>query len=397
MERFNTGKTTHVMMAGFLVILVVFLSIYQFSYSRLTALHQQLIQETKNNDIQQSAAMDMRVSVRERAILLWQMTLAEDVFDRDLLAQRFYEHGSAYLQARNRLLASALSTDEAQLVQYLETETGRRAPELRNYAEEFLFSPKNSVASLNLVLTDQIVVANLLDELIDIQQKQNELARLDSAQNTDRLFQELLWMVICLVLLGFIFAWFVMRTVIRQRRLLSRANRKLHHLATHDPLTGLANRALLLQHIEQRLASLKRRQGLGAVLFIDLDDFKPINDCLGHAIGDQCLKQVGQRLSRNIRKEDLAGRLGGDEFLVVLNHLDTRAQAETVAKKLAEVLREPITLDGQTLLLSASLGLAYLEPDTDDAEGVIKEADQAMYTTKAEGKSSLAVEPRTAP
>lgn len=93
MKRFNTGKTSYIVIAGFLVIFGAFLSVFQFSYSQLTTQHQQLILETKNNDIQQSAAMDMRVAVRERAILLWQMTLAEDVFERDMLAQRFYEHG----------------------------------------------------------------------------------------------------------------------------------------------------------------------------------------------------------------------------------------------------------------------------------------------------------------
>lgn len=222
-----------------------------------------------------------------------------------------------------------------------------------------------------------------------MQQKQNEAVRLRSAQETGQLFQELLLMVVTLVLLGFAFAWFVMRTVIRQRRLLSKANRKLHHLATHDPLTGLANRVLLIQQIEQRLASLNRRPGLGAVLFIDLDDFKPINDCLGHSVGDYCLQQVAQRLRHNLRKEDLAGRLGGDEFLVVLNHLDTAHQAETVAAKLAELISEPIIINDKTLLLTASIGLAYLKADTPGAEAVIQMADQAMYTSKAEGKNSL--------
>lgn len=389
MKRFNTGKTSYIVIAGFLVIFGAFLSVFQFSYSQLTTQHQQLILETKNNDIQQSAAMDMRVAVRERAILLWQMTLAEDLFERDMLAQRFYEHGGDYLHARDRLLASHLMATEAQLIEHLEAETGRRAPELRTYAEHFLFSPKSSIDSLNRVLTDQIVVANLLDELIDMQQKQNEAVRLRSAQETGQLFQELLLMVVTLVLLGFAFAWFVMRTVIRQRRLLSKANRKLHHLATHDPLTGLANRALLIQQIEQRLASLNRRPGLGAVLFIDLDDFKPINDCLGHSVGDYCLQQVAQRLRHNLRKEDLAGRLGGDEFLVVLNHLDTAHQAETVAAKLAELISEPIIINDKTLLLTASIGLAYLKADTPGAEAVIQMADQAMYTSKAEGKNSL--------
>jgi diguanylate cyclase (GGDEF)-like protein len=156
------------------------------------------------------------------------------------------------------------------------------------------------------------------------------------------------------------------------------------HQAFHDSLTGLPNRALFLDRLEHAHARSKRSGSPIAVLFIDLDDFKIINDSLGHAAGDEALKQVAQRLALSIRASDTAARFGGDEFAVLLEDLETPTAAPTVADRILESLHEPFTIQGQEVNIGASIGISTsAHPGSDD---LLRNADLAMYRAKGIGK-----------
>jgi len=156
----------------------------------------------------------------------------------------------------------------------------------------------------------------------------------------------------------------------------------LQHLAHHDPLTGLANRVLLDLRLEHALHGCRRSgQGL-AVLLVDLDDFKPINDTYGHAVGDEVLCAVAERLRAATRNADTVARLGGDEFVVVLENLHHEAEARQVAAKLAEALDAPLPLAGVTLHIGASVGLACYPVDGTTARELLQAADASMYRSK---------------
>jgi len=164
-------------------------------------------------------------------------------------------------------------------------------------------------------------------------------------------------------------------------RRLSQTNDELQHLAVHDPLTGLPNRTLILDRLQQAIYMAKRNGHPMSLLMIDLDHFKEINDTLGHGVGDQLLINVGDQFKEVLRAPDTLGRLGGDEFAVVLPESD-RDEALTVANKLRASLQIPVTIDDNSFSMGASIGVAVYPDHGSDASSLMKNADVAMYAAK---------------
>ncbi|MGA7561807.1 MAG: sensor domain-containing diguanylate cyclase [Desulfobaccales bacterium] len=163
------------------------------------------------------------------------------------------------------------------------------------------------------------------------------------------------------------------------------AEDRLRYLATHDPLTGLANRYLFQDHLHQALAQARRSERSVAVMLMDLDRFKIINDTLGHAIGDLVLKEEAERLQGSIRESDTAARLGGDEFLVLLTELTDLEDTAWIAGKILEAMARPYVFDGQEYAVAASIGISLFPLHGEDPEVLIKNADTAMYCAKERG------------
>jgi diguanylate cyclase (GGDEF)-like protein len=173
---------------------------------------------------------------------------------------------------------------------------------------------------------------------------------------------------------------------------LARREEELAFLATHDPLTGLPNRTLILDRVEQMLARSRRSQTPVAALFVDLDNFKSINDTLGHGVGDELLRAVAARLDGVVRDADALGRLGGDEFVVIAEELSLAAGPELIAERLLDALKQPFKLgvDKETrLTVTASIGIAA--GDRASAEELLRDADIAMYRAKWDGKNRYVV------
>jgi len=165
-----------------------------------------------------------------------------------------------------------------------------------------------------------------------------------------------------------------------------RRDEHLRHQALHDPLTGLANRTQLVARLEEALSRAQREHGVVGLLFIDLDRFKPINDDLGHDVGDAVLREVGARLQAVIRQCDLAARFGGDEFVLLLDQLDDIAAAERVATRVLASLAQAVSVGPHALQVGASIGIAGGPGHATDAAGLMKQADAAMYVAKAGGR-----------
>ncbi|MGE3450123.1 MAG: PAS domain S-box protein [Burkholderiales bacterium] len=181
----------------------------------------------------------------------------------------------------------------------------------------------------------------------------------------------------------------VRMTVIRDIRDRKEAQARIQFLAHHDTLTGLPNRVLLMDRLGFILASAKRRESRVGVLFMDLDDFKGVNDSLGHAAGDALLRLVAARIEATVRSVDVVARLGGDEFLVVLPDLENEDSATTVAEKLLAALAQPAMVDGHKIVASASIGVARFPRDGETADELIKNADAAMYKAKECGRGTF--------
>ena len=166
------------------------------------------------------------------------------------------------------------------------------------------------------------------------------------------------------------------------------SRRKMEHLALHDELTGLPNRSLLLDRLEHGLARAARLQSQVVLMFIDLDNFKDVNDSLGHEVGDQLLLQLAERLSSCVREQDTVARLGGDEFTVMLEDAHP-SEAEMLAARIQHSLNRPFVLRGNEVYATASIGIAFFPEDGEDLHGLMQSADTAMYRAKSRGRNNF--------
>ena len=165
------------------------------------------------------------------------------------------------------------------------------------------------------------------------------------------------------------------------------AEEKALHLAQHDTLTGLPNRRLLSDRVEMGLAQAQRQSELLAILCLDLDGFKSVNDSLGHDGGDELLRLVAQRLQESLRAVDTVSRTGGDEFVLALSQVKEPVYAETVATKIIERISAPYTIAGKQVSIGTSIGIALYPLHGFSQEELVKRADKALYEAKRKGKS----------
>ena len=180
-----------------------------------------------------------------------------------------------------------------------------------------------------------------------------------------------------------------LRTAIRTEIELRQRQEHLQRIANRDPLTGVANRIFLHQRAEHAIAACRRSGRLIALLFIDLDQFKTINDTLGHIAGDEVLRQVAARLSGCLREVDTIARLGGDEFIVLLEDMDSAEQVTHVTTRMKTVLADPIALEGHAVCVTSSIGVALYPRDGADLSTLIRVADLAMYRGKQLGGNTV--------
>ena len=175
----------------------------------------------------------------------------------------------------------------------------------------------------------------------------------------------------------------------RHNEQLEQANAQLQHVATHDSLTGLPNRLLLADRLDQAIAQAERREKRFAVMVMDLDRFKSINDSLGHLSGDELLKEAARRLASRLRRTDTLARLAGDEFVILVNEIGGLHDAEQVASGVLSDIGRPVALAGLEVHVSASIGISVYPDDGIDAETLLQHADAAMYHAKKNGRSGF--------
>ena len=169
---------------------------------------------------------------------------------------------------------------------------------------------------------------------------------------------------------------------------------RIEYYASYDSLTGLPNRRLLLEYLNNEIARARRHGHYGALLFLDLDNFKTINDSLGHPVGDELLKVVAKRISECIRREDTAARMGGDEFIIILTELDSSIglaahKARSIAEEICLCLSAPCKIEGRDLQVTPSVGVTLFPKDDKGVDDILKQADTAMYRAKAAGRNAV--------
>jgi diguanylate cyclase (GGDEF)-like protein len=167
-----------------------------------------------------------------------------------------------------------------------------------------------------------------------------------------------------------------------------RAEETIRKLAYHDALTGLPNRVLFANRLNRAMAQAHHNKSTFAVMSLDLDYFKNINDTLGHSVGDQLLHRVGKRLTELLRKNDTVSRTGGDEFFLLLPEIALAHDAATIAQKVLQAFQEPFMCDGHELTITTSIGVAMYPDDGEDADTLLKHSDIALYQAKQKGRNN---------
>ena len=321
-----------------------------------------------------------------RTLLLHRMLLQTDPFVRDEGKMQLYQLGARFVRARQVLLAQPLTPVEGALLGRHEQLASKVIPLQQDFLERVDAERMLEAESL---LREELmpVQSELLQTLDDLALHAHEAMRYarQAAHVDDRRARAWSLTLFALILaLGF---WLAVQVT----RHTARANRLREHLALHDTLTGLPNRKLLCDRLEQAMAHARRTRTRLGVMFVDLDHFKQVNDSLGHAAGDELIRTVAARLRAAVRAEDTVARVGGDEFVVLAGEAKDVTALMQVAEQIIEALKAPITLKGHEVFVGCSVGLSVYPGDAEHATELLRCADLAMYHAKQRGRGCLSL------
>ena len=425
-----------ILAVGFITVIALLIAMVALGLSRMAQITANLERVVKEYNVHGSLALEMRRNSRERSMLLHAMTITDDPFERDELFLELRRLGGQFLEARERLLAMNLSERERTLLDHQRKLSNIAGP-LQYQVIDLLGQER--VNEANTILLREAIPAQeralrVIDSFVTLQQEHNREALEVTVAEFDEAYRLMLVLGAFTVFISAMVAIYVMRRVGGMMSALSlsnlklgtvnaelhrahdqleqrvmertdelrrtndqlreevgerkKAERRLTYLANYDCVTNLPNRTLFAEHLKLTLAQARRRRSAVALLFMDLDGFKTINDSLGHEAGDRLLQEVGARLKEGVRGEDMAARIGGDEFTLILGDIQEPGDAAVVAEKVIAALSHPFTLSSQSRTIGVSIGISIYPDDTADMDTLIRYADDAMYEVKRIGKNN---------
>ena len=370
------------LLAGFVIQLFLILFVTAIGLQQLRMTTDNLKTVVDVHMRKQNLTKAMVIAARERTLIMFMLTRIDDPFERDTLIMQIDQRGAEYVAARQALVGLPLNDRERELIARQRQLIAHAQPIQRQVVE--LIGAGRIEEAEALVIERAIPAQNdvmaVLSQL-DAETQRVALAASLKAHETHRAAR--LWMLTlsgAALLVGLLVAAMVLRHT-------NRVSREREHLAIHDTLTGLPNRMLFADRLEQALLRTRRHGGLVGVMFIDLDRFKRVNDTLGHASGDQLICGVARRLRAAARAGDIVARLGGDEFVVVISDVAKAEQILRVAEKMLAVMEAPYRIAGRELFCSCSIGISVYPNDGDDVGSLLKNADTAMYHAKHLGSN----------
>jgi diguanylate cyclase (GGDEF)-like protein len=336
--------------------------------------------------IKMAAANDMRDAIRLRADSLKTMQLTEDIFDRDTEHQHFINHAGKYRTAREKLVSLDLDERETAINRQLQ-QLARESQHYNDKASELLMSAAPA-AELNTVMEQasrlQGLILDKLEELLRLEQQNTQEALTVSRDHYTGTRQ----LLFALTGIALLFSLLIARTVLRH---VSAKNRQLAYQSSHDALTGLINRREFECRVERAIHNANAQAATHALLYLDLDQFKIINDTCGHAAGDELLQQLAQLLLGSVRHRDTLSRLGGDEFGMLFENCPLDKAVE-IANNLLKIIRDfNFTWDDTAFTLGISIGVVPIDRSTRDIAGTMSAADSACYIAKESGRHQIQI------
>jgi len=370
-----------VLLAGFIVqlFLILFVTTIGLQQLRLTANNLDTVIDVHMRKL--SLTKTMMTAARERTLSMFRLSMSHDPFERDQLFVQFNQRGAEFADARMALLGMPLSPREHELIDLQGRLTSIARP-MQNRVVDALNSDSDQRAE-ERVLSSAIPAQNNVLSVLSLLDTETQKLALEASRKAHQAHEVARFWMYLLSGIALLLGMFVAAAVMYYTK---RASRERHHLATHDVLTGLPNRMLFMDRLEQSLVRAQRRNTLVGVMFIDLDRFKRVNDTLGHASGDALICEVAQRLRATTRAEDVVARLGGDEFGVVID-VARISQVLQVVEKILGVVSEPYRIAERELFSSCSIGVSVYPNDGSDGTSLLKHADTAAFTAKNGGRN----------
>ena len=379
------------LLVGFGVLIVLMAGLIGHAVWHIADLKERMrdIVELRNRKIQ--LATDLQEASYNRHNALVYQVLSRDAFERDEDFQNYIKWGYQVGLARNELKAMPL--DDFEHANLLRQD--RLVADIIGFQEEISdLAARGVMESARASLIGQLRPLNLqyTEVVDDLRKYERDLIRaaLEQAQKaTHRAITLHLGLGAVLILLAMLITETTRRllhrganTIVEQMLALEQAGTRLEHQATHDPLTGLANRALFYRRLEEAIVHAGEEKFSLAVLYVDLDDFKQVNDVHGHAAGDALLHAVACRARNVVRKSDTAARLGGDEFALLFVGVEVGGDCANLCAKVEREISQPVDIDDLTLTPACSIGYAIYPRDGDNLNDLLKAADTRMYEIK---------------
>lgn len=370
------------LVVGFGALVVLMAAMIATSLVTMQRHQAQLDRVVGERMVKVALALEMRKMSRERTMSLTRLLLLDDPFERDEEWMHFNAHGAAFANARTMLLEAPLSPAERALLDEQGRLTGHAIVHQRQVVEliESGDRPQAAEVLATAAIPAQNAVIAKVDEFDRLQRSQADQSRLQASVQLDRARSLILLLGGAAVLVGVAIAVVVIRTV-RER------GARDAYLATHDPLTGLPNRTLLMDRLRHAIHRAERQQALVGLMFIDLDRFKAINDSFGHAAGDKVLITVASRVDGQLRKSDTLARLSGDEFVALLEELPDTASIESTAQRIVDSCAAPVRVDDHDIPVSVSVGIALYPQHGRSYDELLSRGDTAMYLSKQAGRN----------
>lgn len=383
----KNSQSKFIILSGFgailvLVTLVITIGINTFSKSKL-----HLYNVVNFNNLKIELITQMHKSARERTINLQLMIITRNEESIKEYRDKMAYFGGEFVASRGKLLAMNLTQYEKNILSQ-QAELSREVGPLQNQVADLVdFSAILEAQTLliNKVEPLQNQVFNVLSQLHELQRKQTQLSIEENNTNYKSILA-IIWVVSSIVILisaGIIYL--ILKLISKSETQEDLYRKDIERQAFYDHLTGLPNRRLFNDRMEHAISNTERSDVLMAVLFIDCDRFKPINDNLGHAIGDALLVTIAERLKQNVRGSDTVCRVSGDEFAIVLENIKHISMIDRVAQNILNVIAEPYFLDGHKVFTTVSIGITVYPIDEKNITGLLTSADIAMYHAKQSG------------
>ena len=361
---------------GFFFVVLLMVALTFVGLKHMAQVNTQMKNIVENNNVKIELGQIMKNALHERALSMHSIAVLKDVFLQDDEFIHFDTMGVKYLNARKKLESLTLTAREKIILSKIRTLTQDTQPYVQEVIELGLDTNNPVIFDKirELAIPKQRLIIEQVEKLVLLQQEQATTALNDEQLAYEKARSLMLLLGSVAVVLGVLIAFFVIRHVIKQAT-------QLEHQALHDNLTGLANRLLFQDRLKNSILRGQRQAMPFSVILIDLDDFKKINDSLGHNIGDLLLQEVARRFKNNMRKMDTVARLGGDEFVIILESL-AHEQVIKFTENLLDVMAKPFLLAGHEIDVGLSVGIASYPMHGQDCTTLVGRADIAMYEAK---------------